>query len=56
MFKIEVENIDIWKYGIVMFFGELRIILLNSNRVVKINYDIKNWVKFNFFDIGSVNI
>lgn len=55
-FKIEAENIDTWKHGIVTFFGESRTTLLNSNRVVKINYDTKNWVKFNFFDTGSVNI
>lgn len=55
-FKIEAENIDTWKPGIVTFFGESRTTLLNSNRVVKINYDTKNWVKFNFFDTGSVNM
>jgi hypothetical protein len=39
-----------------MFFGEMRANFLNNNRVVKVKYDDKNCVEFNFYNTGSVNI
>jgi hypothetical protein len=55
-FKIEVKisafgnKVSLWVFCII------RANVLNNNRVVKVKYDDKNCVKFNFYKTGSVNI